>query len=224
MSHWPPSFRIKRHPRAKYARLRIDPRNGLEILLPKGMPDCFAEDLIHQRRQWIEKHLQEAPQAEILPDRLHLPALEMRVGLSYEDLGRYLYRQSAQMLRISSNKPALALQHWLKDLARERFPEWLQQLADAHDFSYERCRIGLQKSRWGSCSSRGTISLNAALLLLERPLVEHVMLHELCHTRHMHHGPAFYSLLASTDPGHRNHSLDLRAAWRGLPHWLFERD
>ena len=56
------------------------------------------------------------------------------------------------------------------------------------------------KSRWGSCSGSGRISLNTHLVKLSDALVEYVAVHELCHLRHMHHGAAFYRLMEASLP------------------------
>ena len=63
-----------------------------------------------------------------------------------------------------------------------------------------RWRHRFMKSRWGSCSGSGRISLNTHLVKLSDVLVEYVVVHELCHLRHMHHGPAFYRLMEASLP------------------------
>lgn len=225
MPDWPPTYTIRRHPRAKYARLRIDPRRGLEVVLPKGIPDFFADDLIHQRRAWVERHLSsiEVPIEDSRPDRLYLAYQEQELSIVYmPDAKRSL--EDRLSLHVPEKRWKAALQTWLKSSAKRHLSDELSALAHEHGFHFDRLRIGLQKSRWGSCSSRGTIALNAALLLLEKPLARHVMLHELCHTEHMHHGPAFYSRLRGLDPDTSSHHHSLREAWRKLPAWLFERE
>lgn len=57
------------------------------------------------------------------------------------------------------------------------------------------------RSRWGSCSAKGRIALNTHLVKLADPLIEYVIVHELCHLRHLHHGPAFQRLLCESLPG-----------------------
>lgn len=79
--------------------------------------------------------------------------------------------------------------------AKEVLPHRLQQLAEKFSFVYKHTTIRIAHTRWGSCSSNGTISLNAYLIQLPDELIDYVLLHELCHTRHMNHSPRFWELL-----------------------------
>ena len=76
--------------------------------------------------------------------------------------------------------------------ARQILKERLAQLAKKYGFTDERVRIANQRSRWGSCSGRNTISLNIQLLRLPDELRDYVILHELVHTRIKSHGPTFW--------------------------------
>lgn len=223
MPDWPPPHSIRRHPRARYARLRISAERGLEVLLPDGLPDSLARRLIEQRRDWVIRQLERLPSVPVepsLPTTIELPAVGESVSISYGD-GGSRWRQQAGQLSIPERDPKGCLRDWLKQRAKDALPARLQVLAELNGYRFERTRIGLQRSRWGSYSSRGTVSLNAALLLLQPRLTDHVLLHELCHSEHMHHGPAFYRRLAETDPDHRAHAQALRLAWQQLPGWLF---
>lgn len=88
------------------------------------------------------------------------------------------YDAQAQTLLSAALSGAVELLPWLQDA-----PRW---------------RHRFMKSRWGSCSSSGRISLNTHLAKLSDALIEYVVVHELCHLRHMHHGPAFYQLMAAS--------------------------
>jgi len=76
----------------------------------------------------------------------------------------------------------------------------LHALASQHGFKYERVRIMNAQTRWGSCSSRGTVSLNVALMQVPETLRDYVILHELMHTRHMNHSKNFWAELSQYYP------------------------
>ena len=96
----------------------------------------------------------------------------------------------------------------------------LEELAKKHGFTYNRVFIRNQKTRWGSCSAKGNISLNYKLLFMPVELVDHVILHELTHTRHLNHSASFWDLLEQHDPNTHQHRKALRRAGRELPGWL----
>lgn len=113
-----------------------------------------------------------------------------------------------------------ALRRWLKAKARQVLVPQLHQLARRHGFSFARVQIRCQKTRWGSCSSKGTISLNLKLLFLPPALVEHVLIHELCHTVHLNHSRAFWALVGRCDPRLDEHRAALKQAVSYVPAWL----
>jgi len=80
-------------------------------------------------------------------------------------------------------------------------PERLAELATKYDFSYRIIRIKDNKSRWGSCSSLGAINLSLGLMRIPTHLIDYVLLHELCHTVEMNHGPRFWALMNKVTGG-----------------------
>ena len=99
----------------------------------------------------------------------------------------------------------------LRTQAKAELPPRLAELAAQHEFSYNRLTIKNNVSNWGSCSVRGNINLNLRLVTLPPELRDYVMLHELCHLRHLNHGPQFHALLEQVCPGHRALARQLKA-------------
>lgn len=85
--------------------------------------------------------------------------------------------------------------------AERVLPERLRALSVLHNLPFNTCKVNVSKGRWGSCSGRKDISLSCYLALLPPHLREYVMLHELCHTREMNHGPRFWALLDNLTDG-----------------------
>ena len=91
----------------------------------------------------------------------------------------------------------------LRAEAKSYLPGRLAELAEKFGFVYNAVRIKHNRSNWGSCSIKGNINLNLNLMRLPEELRDYVMLHELCHLRHLNHGPEFHALLESVCPEHR---------------------
>lgn len=83
----------------------------------------------------------------------------------------------------------------MKHRAKVFLPQRLKILADKHGFKYSRCTVRECSSRWGSCTSKGSISLNTQLVMLPDRLIDYVLLHELCHTVEMNHSDRFWALM-----------------------------
>lgn len=92
---------------------------------------------------------------------------------------------------------------YLRNLANDLIPARLKELSEKTGLRYERVRISSAKKRFGSCSSRGSISISYYVMLYPEEAIELVLLHELCHLKYMNHSADFYSLLSSFLPDHR---------------------
>ena len=86
--------------------------------------------------------------------------------------------------------------------ARERISLIAQSEAVALGVSYARISLRDQRSRWGSCSTTGTLSFNWRLVLAPHDVLDYVVVHEICHLLEMNHGPAFWALVARRRPGY----------------------
>ena len=91
----------------------------------------------------------------------------------------------------------------LKKGAREVIPARVAHYAEEIGVTYGRVSIRLQKTRWGSCTARGDLSFNALLLLTPPEVLDAIVVHELCHRKHMDHSRRFYAEVLSVMPDYR---------------------
>jgi predicted metal-dependent hydrolase len=112
------------------------------------------------------------------------------------------------------------LRSWLRHRARASFPGLLRQLSIRTGLGFNKVSIRSQKTRWGSCSARGNINLNDQLLFLPAVTVRYLMIHELCHTRHLNHSKAYWALVETHCPDYRQQDAVLSSSRDRVPDWL----
>lgn len=94
--------------------------------------------------------------------------------------------------------------------AREYLPYRLEYLANRYGYKYEKCRLSHANTRWGSCSSNRTISLNIGLMNVPEVLRDYVILHELAHLNHMDHSEDFWAEVQKHDARFKEHRRKLK--------------
>ncbi len=100
--------------------------------------------------------------------------------------------------------------------AREYLPYRLEYYAKLYGYKYNKCRLSHANTRWGSCSSNRTISLNIGLMKVPEPLRDYVILHELAHLNHMNHSKAFWIEVGSHDKNYKSHEKKLKMFSPGI--------
>ena len=98
----------------------------------------------------------------------------------------------------------------LQKQAREYLPYRLEYFAKLYGYEYDKCRLTHANTRWGSCSSNRTISLNICLMQVPEVLRDYVILHELAHLNHMDHSHAFWAEVGLHDKNYKNHEKHLK--------------
>ena len=135
---------------------------------------------------------------------------------TYSFANEFLLKNRDKLIQSIKNKPAKNLTD-IDDVEYRKkalsvLPAQLAKLANLHGFVYSSVKIRKSKTRWGSCSSKKTISLSLYLMILPEHLIEYVLLHELCHTVYMNHSAAFWNLLNKYT---ENKAKELRKELRG---------
>ena len=100
--------------------------------------------------------------------------------------------------------------------AKEYLPYRLEYFAKLYGYSYSKCRLSHANTRWGSCSSNKTVSLNIGLMKLPEVLRDYVIIHELAHLNHMDHSKAFWQEVGSHDKNYKVHEKKLKFFNPGL--------
>jgi len=219
------AIEVRRLAHAHRLRLSFRPERGFLLTCPIATLQSVINQALQRALPWaLRVRADHAAQATpVLPELLHLPARRETWRVDYTaNRNRAGEGWLAVAARADPERARCALRALLKQLATQTFRPLAAQLAQDHGLGFTGLSCGLQRTRWGSCSAQGRIRLNSVLLFVEPRLAEHVLLHELAHTRHLDHSPAFWDLMSALDPDHEAHRRALRDAWQALPTWWWQ--
>lgn len=226
-------FSVRVSGRAKRISIKVYPRGRVEVVAPRRARARDVEAFVAEHRDWIDRtrhaFAKDVPPESLDPPKaLHLPAANVAVDIVYRQepgLDRVRVRRYGNTLvlrgPIDNREQCInALQRWLKALAKRVFEPQLKSLSHLTGNAYKRVQIRGQKTCWGSHSSNGTISLNYSLLFLAPELLRYLLIHELCHARHMNHSPSYWRHVEKFEPNYRELDRRLSEGWRDVPAWL----
>jgi predicted metal-dependent hydrolase len=226
------SIAVRESRRARKLRLQTRPPRTVEVVVPRGLRPQIVSAFIREHRDWINRAglamLRAYPEADLRPESIDLKSIGERIVVRYLRAAgsRAEFDYSGIELRLycrredGSDYPAL-LRRWLLMEAGRVLKPWLVREAERIGLHPQRVQVRLQKTRWGSCSARGNISVNAALLLVPSTLVRYLLVHELAHLRHLSHSERYWRTVAEHEPAYAALDRELALSWRSLPAWLF---
>ncbi|MDX8384219.1 MAG: SprT family zinc-dependent metalloprotease [Ghiorsea sp.] len=230
MSNIPFQWEMRVSKRIKHTKIGIDEYGRVELVCPVKMSEKDAQDMLQQHTGWVLKQLAKRPQkkpAYTRPETIKLLAIERSFAVHYRataSRGIELHLHGDELNLIGAvddpDMVCLALRSWLKDMAIMDLSIWLAEQAARMGLSYVSLTIRLQKRRWGSCSQAKRINLNAALLFLPKELVDHVLIHELTHLKHLNHSPSFWAEVAKVEPNYQENRKFLQERSSDVPLWV----
>jgi predicted metal-dependent hydrolase len=204
-------YTVRRSDRARLVRVRVDPRDGaVEVVLPRRAAAREAASAVAELGGWIARRRAEVAraQASVAAARASgtVPYLGVELTLRPE-VGRARVHRRGDVLLVPDAEPGSevmreALERWYRRQARIEITPRLDAAAAAVGREYTRLTIRDQRTRWGSCSSRGAMSFNWRLLLAPEAVLEYVVRHEAAHLAVMDHSPRFWGVMARLMPGY----------------------
>jgi predicted metal-dependent hydrolase len=204
-------YTIRRSPRARRIRVKVDPYDGVEVVIPQRATKREAQAAIRELRPWIEKRLIEAGEAKrrLASPPGTVPFLGAHLRLRH-DPGRRRVQRVGEELLVPAEGETDALERWYRTQARRQIAPRLERATAALNTPHTSLAIRGQRTRWGSCSSTGAMSFNWRLMLAPEPVLDYVVWHEACHLVVMDHSRRFWALVERHVPDYREHRSWLR--------------
>jgi len=222
-------YTVRPSRKARQVSLRIVEAGSVEVVVPARTAVVFPEAVIARHAAWVLRTFDRlartrARSAPPLGAGSRLPFLGMdrtirvvredrrrpAVALAGAELAVHLSPASGDDIR-----PLLA--RWIRKQAERIIPARVEELSRPWGLEYGRVTVRDQRTRWGSCSRRGTLSLNWRLLILPPDVADYLIYHELAHLKHMNHSVRFWKLVQTMCPSFREAERWLRRNGRSVP-------
>lgn len=165
----------------KSVSIEVRPDNQVIVRAPERCPHSFIDSFIYKKADWVMKHLELNQQ-----------------------------HQKEQEQRPPEPKLTDSQRRRYIETARNIFTQKAAYYARIMGVTYNRIAIREQKTRWGSCSSKGNLNFNYRLHYLPQELMDYVVVHELSHRIHMNHSRDFWALVGQYDKDYKLHQTQLR--------------
>jgi predicted metal-dependent hydrolase len=215
------SYSLKQSQRTRGIRLEIRSETGLTVVVPRRYNQQQILDILQQKSRWIIKHLPTNGPVQ-LPlftpepgqgDKLYFIGRPIEISISNVKSATPSAVLNGNKLLISSGArdgaiPAI-LEKWYRQQAATVFTEKADSFRKSMGLHYNSIFIRGQRTRWGSCSPAGNLTLNWKLLMAPEEIIDYVIVHELSHLRHMNHSKKFWEMVEHYCPN-----------WRKYRKWL----
>ena len=214
------TYILKRSARAKHIRLEVRQQTGLTVVVPRSYKIGRLPVLLESKGRWILSKLASLP-VENEPrsgDTVSYLGRDLKVVRRENHGGVHGIRLVGSRLEVppelfENGFLELVLERWYREQAAKLIKERVHELSSQLGVSYNRLTIRGQKTRWGSCSYKKTLSFNWKLVMAPQPVIDYVIIHELAHLREMNHSRKFWGLVAEHCP-----------RWRQRKKWLKEHE
>lgn len=199
------------NPRARRYVLRLRSDGSASVTIPRGGSATEARKFADRYKSWLERAIQRYAARPVGPR-------EWKVGTPILFRGENLMIENAdeadgnavqfggQFVKVTDLSADLrpAIEKHLRQLAAMELPPRVQECATKHQLTVNRITVRGQRSRWGSCSRRGAISLNWRLIQTPLMVRDYIILHELMHLRQMNHSARFWQEVKDVCPDYES--------------------
>jgi len=221
------SYTLKRSYRAKNVWLRVGIGTGLEVVAPAGMSARELGGVLEKKQAWIQRQmvrighghgpargriLRNGAMLPLLGEELRLRVLKTRgqqtaVRLVDGEIVAAVEDDDIETLRS-------ALESWYRSTARKEITKRVLKLQNGREVG--KITIKDQKTRWGSCSSKGNLNFNWRLVMAPPKIIDYLVLHELTHLECPNHSKRFWTKLKKICPDYEKSDLWLKENGRSL--------
>jgi len=216
----PVNFYCSYNNKAKRLILKFDPtNNAFRVTMPCRTPLRQAYHFLESSHDWILKQMKTINSRISLENNTVIPILGKKYKILHLDSGSSLdisFQKNTLVACAPQQKLNLAIISFLKSYAKTEFQEYCLIYSSILGKNIGKITIRDTRSRWGSCSQKGNISISWRLLFAPKFVSEYVCAHEVAHLSEMNHGPDFWKLVKKLHPEYKTSELWLKKNGKNL--------
>jgi len=189
--------------------LIVESDGSLTVRAPLGMREADIRRLIEEKIDWIQRKQAKARKEAVRPhqfiDGETLPYLgrEVPLCLVRDQRPALILDGRFKLVRSAQSRAESVFEAWYKKQARIVLMERVVFFANKYGFEVTKIRISSARTRWGSCSRKGTLNFTWRLVMAPPDVIDYVVVHELCHLRELNHSPAFWAQVEAILPDYK---------------------
>lgn len=169
-------------------------------------------ELIRSKRKTVSLEIKSGGRIIVrAPERMKKRDIESFVSEKTPWIEKHLKRLEEAEKRVSAKPLTPDEISLLKKRAKDYIPKRAEYYSRLLGVEYKSITIRCQKTKWGSCSSKGNLNFNCLLMLAPKEVIDSVIVHELCHLKHMNHSKSFYNEVLSVFPEYKKYNSWLKA-------------
>lgn len=198
----------------------------VRVTQPTWLPYATGLQFAQTNKQWITKQFDKQPDTFIEDGMVvgkhrvvsYETGSSLRTKITANALLIYLPPHMSVIDSAVQQLAKNAIKRALKKEAEDVLPERLAYVAEKYGFEYTSVHCKSMRSRWGSCNSKQEITLNIFLTMVPWELIDYVLVHELAHTKHLHHGKAFWDEVQAILPDYKQRRKSLKDIQTSIAH------
>ncbi|MTI70908.1 MAG: M48 family metallopeptidase [Firmicutes bacterium] len=203
----------------KTLEIQMKSSKNIRILSPKGVKKEKLIDIIENKKQWIIKkiHELEVIEKKLGKRKFQTGGIFLYLGKEYKM--KLIFKENIDNIKIKLHNEKLNIYTYTTDkiILKEALKKWYKEKAlilltnriNKYIFKINRpvrkIKVKEQKSRWGSCSSKGDLYFNYKIIMAPIEIIDYIVVHELCHLVHLNHSKRYWGLVKNVLPDYKKH-------------------
>lgn len=208
---------IKKTAKRRTIAISVKPNLDVVVLASTKISDAKINEILHQKQSWIQKKLQHFQNTKTVVvkfekiedgQKIYLLGRQVLIRIVNINTKKIIFDGNVIMIYCVYERAHVVLNKWIVEMAfnffQERLKSCFQVFSQKIECKMPDLKVKKMKGRWGAMSSSGFMSLNLCLICVNLECIDYVIMHELCHVKHMNHGTKFYDLQELFVPDYRN--------------------